>query len=182
MAGRSFDDLRLREAPSLGHIDFDALESTRFPDGAGFPDSYRAFVRGAGWGRSFGLWLIYPPLLPGYADSWQGRAAELNDRFHTSYRDGRIEEFDWMVEPDGVWSLPDSLQLFGWSENGDGLLWETAARNEDGEFPVWESRSFDSLYRLGDSLYDAVPHLRTRAAGLFGPLAYDVEPLPPTRL
>ena len=55
------------------------MDSYRFPDRQGFPDSYRAFIRHAGWARTFGLWLIYPPVLPGFADGWQGRARNLTE-------------------------------------------------------------------------------------------------------
>ena len=78
--------------------------------------------------------------------------------------------------------IPDSLQVFGWSENGDALLWDTASRGADGEFPVWESRSFNSLHRLGGSFHEALPSIRTRAMGLFGPRTSDIEPLQPTAL
>lgn len=168
--------------PTLDHIDVEVLHSYRFADGSGFPGSYREFVRRAGWARSFGLWLIYPPVLPGYADGWHGRAGNLTSRFHAAYREGRTEEFDWMVEPDADWSLVNSLHVFGWSENGDALLWDTAARGTDGEFPVWESRSLNSLHRLGDNLNDALPVLRAGAGRLLGPRAHDIEPLPPTLL
>ncbi|MGV0155552.1 hypothetical protein ACSW29_19640 [Rhodococcus sp. GB-02] len=168
--------------PTLEHIDFALMDSYRFPDRQGFPDSYRAFIRHAGWARTFGLWLIYPPVVPGFADSWQGRAGNLTAHLQSVYEDGRDEEFDWMIEPDGNWSLFDSLQVFGWSENGDALLWDTASRGTDGEFPVWESRSFNSLHRLGGSLYEALPSIRARTASLFGPRTCDIEPLLPIPL
>lgn len=164
------------------HIDLVALDSFRFADGGGFPASYRAFVQRAGWGRSFGLWLIYPPVLPGYADGWQGRSAHLTSRFRTAYEDGQVEDFDWMIEPDGTWPLAKSLEVFGWSENGDALLWDTAARHADGEFAVWESRSLNSLHLLGANLDEALPLIRDRAMALFGPDLRDFESLPAVRL
>ena len=167
--------------PTLEHIDFDFLDSFRFPDGEGFPDSYRAFIRHAGWARTLGLWLIYPPDLSGFADGWKGRAGHLTAHLHRVYREGRDEEFDWMVEPDATWSLPRSLHVFGWSENGDALPWDTASRGADGEFPVWESRSLNSLHRLGESLFEALPSIRTQTLRLLGPHTYDIEPFLPTR-
>lgn len=86
-----------------------------------------------------------------------------------------------MVEPDATWSLPRSLHVFGWSENGDALLWDTASRGADGEFPVWESRSLNSLHRLGESLFEALPSIRTQTLRLLGPHTYDIEPLLPSR-
>lgn len=165
--------------PTLEHIDLEVLDSCRFPDGSGVPESYRAFIRYAGWGR---LWLIYPPVLPGFADGLQGRAEKLTTHFRAVYREGQEEDFDWMVEPDADWSRPVSLRVFGWSENGDALLWDTASRAPDGEFAVWESRSLDALHKLGGSLSEALPLIRARAHGLFGSPGHDVEPLPAVRL
>lgn len=168
--------------PSTAHIDFAALESFRFPDGLGYPPSYQAFVRECGWARTFGLWLIYPPVLPGYADGRE-RADNLTARFLDSYLDGQSEEFDWMVEPDGTWGTPASLRVFGWSENGDALLWDTSERRRDGEFPVWESRGLNALHLLGGSLAEALPLLRERANAHSEPAdGVDVEPLTPARL
>lgn len=174
--------LRLSAPATTNHIDHDLLTGYRFEDGDGFPDSYRAFVAHVGWARLFGLWLIYPPVLPGYADGWQGRAQNLTDAFRVAYRDGRAEDFTWMVEPDGDWSMVDGLQTFGWSENGDLLLWDTSSRTGDGEFTIWVSLSWNSLHRLGASLREALPVLRTRAAGLFGELPHDAESLQATRI
>ncbi|MDX2565525.1 hypothetical protein PV371_39325, partial [Streptomyces sp. TX20-6-3] len=122
-------DLRLLGSPTIEHIDFDVLDGYRFADGEGFPASYRAFVRHAGWGRAFGLWLVYPPVRSGYADGLHGRGTQLTSRFRASYRDGESEAFDWMVEPDGHWSLAATLEVFAWSENGDALLWDTGSVN-----------------------------------------------------
>lgn len=169
-------------APSNGHIDFSALGSFRFADGLGYPDSYRAFISEYGWARTFGLWLIYPPVRPGYADGRQ-RAENLTERFLASYLDGQAEEFDWMVEPDGTWETATSLRVLGWSENGDALLWDTSARRADGEFPVWESRGCDSLHLLGATLTDALPRMRERAYALAREgTRVDIEPLTATRL
>ncbi|MFI5427532.1 hypothetical protein [Aeromicrobium sp. UC242_57] len=126
--------------------------------------------------------MIYPPVLPGYADGWQGRSAHLTGQLRAAYADGQSEEFDWMVEPDGDWTLADSLQVFGWSENGDALLWDISARDAHGELPVWESRSMNSLHRLGANLYQALPIIRDRATEVFAPRQHDVEPLTAARL
>ena len=168
--------------PTLEHVDLEVLDSYRFPDGAGFPESYTAFIRHAGWARLFDLWLIYPPVLPGFADGLQGRGENLTSHFHAVYREGQEEELDWMVEPDADWSLPASLRVFGWSENGDALLWDTASRTPDGEFTVWESPSLDALRKLGGSLSEALPLLRARTHELFGSSGHDIEPLPAVRL
>ncbi|WEH33066.1 hypothetical protein PZB75_06555 [Streptomyces sp. AM 4-1-1] len=182
MISDAMTELRLRDSPTSRHIDFGALDGYRFADGEGFPASYRAFVRYAGWGRTFGLWLIYPPVRPGYADGLHGRGAQLTKRFRASYRDGEREAFDWMVEPDGHWSLAATLEVFAWSENGDALLWNSASRTTDGEFPIWESRGVDSLHHLGTDLREALPLMRERSDSVFGPRPFDVEPLPATRL
>jgi len=135
----------LPTAPTLDHVDVIALERTVLPDGGPFPPSYRAFVRAAGWGRLFGLWLVYPPVQAGYANGWPGRTSRLTERFHAAYAYGRAHDFDWMVEPDGDWSLAERLHVFAWSENGDALLWELGSRDAHCELVIWESRGLNSL-------------------------------------
>ncbi|MFM1726555.1 hypothetical protein ABEU20_000233 [Rhodococcus sp. PAM 2766] len=177
-----FSSIRVQGTPTVTHLDLDLLESYAFPDGSGFPASYRDFVRGLGWGRLFGLWLVYPPVLDGHADGWQARSRILTERLREAYRDGRAEEFDWMIEPDGDWSLIDSLRVFAISENGDVLVWDTAARDEHGEFPVYCSQGMNSLRLLGRSLDAAVTVLRAETAELFGENEFDFEPLGAQRL
>jgi hypothetical protein len=174
--------LKVNGRPTLEHVDLELLDSYRFPDGAGFPESYRAFIRHSGWARLFGLWLIYPPVVNGFADGLEGRGENLTARFHAVYREGRAEGLNWMVEPDADWSLPPSLRVFGWSENGDALLWDTSSRTPDGEFAVWESRSLDALHKLGGSLSEALPLIRARAHQSFGSSGHDIEPLSAVRL
>lgn len=172
------------DAGSPAHIDQYALDAFRFPDGGGFPDSYREFVRSFGWARTFGLWLIYPPVLPGYADG-RGRAENLTARFRAGYRDGRAEGFDWMVEPDGDWALTETLEVFGWSENGDALLWDVSTRDDRGEFPVWESRGCNALALLGPDLDVALAQLRERPEvqpGAGAGARVDIDRLAPSRI
>ncbi|GAB2642881.1 hypothetical protein GCM10027068_23110 [Prescottella soli] len=178
MAG--FSTLRVLGSPTLAHVDLDVLETYRFADGGGFPESYRTFVRDFGWGRLFGLWLVYPPVLAGYADGWQARSRILTEHLHEAYRDGQDEEYDWMIAPDGDWSLVDSLRVFAFSENGDVLLWDTAVRDERGEFPVYCSQKMNSLRLLGPSLDAAAPVLRAEA--MSGESDFDFEPLSAQRL
>ncbi|WP_430335058.1 hypothetical protein [Rhodococcus sp. ACT016] len=177
-----FSSIRVQGDPTLAHIDLDLLDTYRFADGAAFPASYREFVRSLGWGRLFGLWLVYPPALEGYADGWQARSRILTERLRETYRDGQAEEFDWMIEPDGDWSLADSLQVFAISENGDVMLWDTAVRDERGEFSVYCSQKMNSLRLLGPSLDVATRVLRSEAAELFGDGEFDFEPLAAQRL
>ncbi|RLP76021.1 hypothetical protein D9V32_07645 [Mycetocola tolaasinivorans] len=165
------------ESPTLAHIDLDALEGGLLSDGTPLPPSYRALIRTVGWGRLFGLWFIYPPVLPGFADGRPGRTLRLGERFQAWYADSRAEDYDWVIEPNGSWELIERLEVFGWSENGDFLLWELGARDARGELPVWESRGLGSLHRLGGSLAEALPGLCARAgadrddpASLFQPL------------
>ncbi|WFR72819.1 hypothetical protein P9209_02605 [Prescottella defluvii] len=170
-----FSTLRVPGRPTLAHVDPDVLETYRFADGGGFPESYRGFVRSLGWGRLFGLWLVYPPVLEGYADGWRARSRILTERLREAYRDGQDEGYDWMIEPDGDWSLVDSLQVFAFSENGDVLLWDTAVRDGRGEFPVYCSQKMNSLRLLGPSLEAAAPLLRAEAAAFVSD--FDFEPL-----
>lgn len=175
-------ELSLAGPATVEHIDFDALDSFRFADGEGFPESYKTFVQRAGWARTLGMWLIYPPVRTGYADGRQ-RAVNLTARFLAMYEDGQAEEFDWMVEPDGDWDSARSLQVFGWSENGDALLWDTSARDEHGEFAVWQSLSLNSLHRLGNSLTEALSILRARTHAMpDSARGADIVPLSPARI
>lgn len=168
-------DYAAPSSPSLAHIDFGALDTFRFADGGGFPKSYSEFVRTAGWARTFGLWLIYPPVLTGFADG-RGRALRLTEQFRAIFRDGEEEDFDWMIAPDGNWLLAAQLQVFGWSENGDVVLWDTAQRGANGEFPVWESRGMNTLHLLGANLDEALPGLSERAGN------QSIEPLGASKL
>jgi len=133
----------------------------------------------AGFCRLFGLWLIYPPAVPGVADGWDGRGQVLTQQFHETFAAGRREDFDWLVEPDGDWELASRLVLFGWSENGDGLFWDPDDPSEE-ELAVWASYRFDSLHRLGPSLPSALPRLRDNAFARDAPA--DIYSLVPARL
>ncbi|MGW8484400.1 hypothetical protein ACWGJP_14805 [Microbacterium sp. NPDC055903] len=167
-------------APTLEHIDLDTLDGFRFADGAGFPPSYRAFIRHVGWARIYGLWLIYPPTHPGFADGLMGRGGRLTRRFHDEYAEAREQDFDDVIEPDGDWALAQRLQVFAWSENGDLLLWDPTERDGDGEFPVWESARMQSLHYRGTSLGEVLDGLRTRAGGLAQDASF--APLPAARI
>lgn len=70
--------------------------------------------------------------------------------------------------------------MFGWSENGDVLLWDTSARDEAGEFPIRESARMQSLHRRGSNLTEALPGLRARAGSLS--MDHDAQPLRPSLL
>ncbi|NKT04848.1 hypothetical protein GS485_08705 [Rhodococcus hoagii] len=178
----SFSTFRVHGTPTVSHLDLALLETFTFADASGFPPSYRDFVRNLGWGRLFRSWLVYPPVLDGYADGWQARSRILTERLQETYRDGRTEDFDWMIEPDGDWSLIDSLRVFAISENGDVLVWDTAARDGHGELPVYCSQGMNSLRLLGRSLDAAVTVLRAESVELFGENEFDLEPLDAQRL
>jgi hypothetical protein len=175
-------DLSLAGEPALGALSTDVLAGHRFEDGGGFPPSYRRLVERAGFCRLFGLWLVFPPVRDGFADGWPGRAGRLTQRFHAAYEDGRAQRFEWMVEPDGDWDVPGRLVVFASSENGDVLLWDTGSRTDDGELAVWLSTRLDSLSRLGASLDDALPRLRTLSEPFAGRAPADVECLAPAVL
>jgi len=174
------DELSVAGAPDLGAVSVDLLDSHRFEDGEGFPPSYGRLVRRAGFCRLFGLWLVYPPARDGYADGWQHRAARLTDRFRETYQDGQAEGFDWMVEPDGDWSLAERLVVFAYSENGDALLWDPSTRR-DGELAVWCSTGLDALTLLGPSLTDALPRVRELSGSFAERAVADLECLTPAR-
>lgn len=176
-AGDHGQHLTIDGEPTTAHIDRAYLADHRFADGLGLPLSYRRFVEQAGWGRLFGLWLVYPPVLDGFADGLQGRAARLTKNFQTAYASGREDGFDWIVEPDGSWDLVGGLAVFAMSENGDHLLWDTGHRDADGEFPVFLSVRFGSLTRLGASFDAVLPRLRADAGEFATAAPADVVPL-----
>ncbi|MEA1263641.1 MULTISPECIES: hypothetical protein [unclassified Microbacterium] len=65
------------------------------------------------------------------------------------------------------------------SENGDYLAWDTGARDDDGELPIFHTSRFNSLTRIGDDLYEAIEWLRR---GDREPDPLDFTPLAPTPL
>jgi hypothetical protein len=175
------DTLTLTGTPATSAVATELLDGFRFDDGQGFPPSYRRLVLRAGFCRLFGLWLVYPPAADGFADGWQHRAAHLTDRFRAAYQDGEAEEFDWMVEPDGDWSIARRLVVFAFSENGDALLWDTVSRTGDGELAVWSSTGLNALTYLGRSLTEALPRLRGSSAPFAERAVADLECLAPAR-
>ncbi|QIK71388.1 hypothetical protein G7070_02660 [Propioniciclava coleopterorum] len=168
-------DLRIDGTPTRAHVDAAALEQP-----GAYPPSYRAFVAHAGWGRLFGLWLVLPPVLPGHADGLPATGDALTAFVRADYADSRADDFDWVIEPDGSWDLVEHLVVFGISENGHHLLWDTSRRDAAGEFAVWVSDRGQSLRRLGDDLEAALP-LLSELAGPLAPAGHDVSPLPATR-
>ncbi|MFF3064309.1 hypothetical protein ACFVQ3_07115 [Oerskovia sp. NPDC057915] len=175
------DELTLTGKPALDAVATELLEGFRFDDGEGFPSSYRRLVGRAGFCRLFGLWLVYPPARDGFADGWQHRAARLTDRFRATYEDGQAEGFDWMVEPDGDWSIARRLVVFAFSENGDALLWDPSTRT-GGELAVWCSTGLNALTLLGASWSLALPRLRALSEPFATGAAADVECLTPARV
>ena len=182
MANEEIDTLVIRGRPTLAHVDLDALEAFELPDAGGLPPSYVAFIRHAGWARTFGLWLIYPPVLTGYADGLLGRGGHLTEVVRARYAEAETDGYDWVVEPDGSWAMTPSLQVFGWSENGDVLMWDASARGSDGELPVWVSYGMNSLHYAGATLGAALATIRARVPERPAGAGYDVEPLSAVRL
>lgn len=146
-------------------LDEGTIEHHRLPDGAGLPPSYVSFVRTFGWGRLFGLWLVYTPVPSGFGDGVVGRGGHLTDRLHEEFREGQTEGDDGKIEPDGSWEIAERLVVFAMSENGDYLAWDTGARDRDGELPIFHTARFDSLTRIGDDLHEAVEALRGHRFG-----------------
>ncbi|MFB6609012.1 hypothetical protein ACFCVO_01715 [Agromyces sp. NPDC056379] len=143
-------------------LDEHAVENHRLPDGAGLPPSYVSFVRAFGWGRLFGLWLIYTPVPSGFADGVVGRGGYLTEKLHEDFSEGRIEGYDWKIEPDGSWDTAQRLAVFAMSENGDYLAWDTGARDDNDELPIYHTSRFNSLANIGCNLYEAIEWIRER--------------------
>lgn len=167
--------------PPAPVLDEDTIENHRLPDGAGLPPSYVSFVRSFGWGRLFGLWLIYTPVPSGFGDGVVGRGRYLTEQLHEDFSEGRAEGYDWKIEPDGSWEIAQRLTVFAMSENGDYLAWDTGVRDDDGELPIYRTVRFDSLTNIGRDLHDALEWLRERASDTdLDPV--DFTPLIPTAL
>ncbi|WP_130505618.1 SMI1/KNR4 family protein [Microterricola gilva] len=157
------------------------IEHHRLPDGVGFPPSYVSFVRAFGWGRLFGLWLIYTPVSSGFADGVVGRGRYLTEQLHDDFSEARVEGYDWKIEPDGSWDTAQRLTVFAMSENGDYLAWDTGARDDNDELPIYHTARFNSLTRIGSNLYEAIEWLRERdSAPDFDPTQF--RPLVPAAL
>ena len=165
--------------PPVPTLDEHDIEGHRLPDGRGFPPSYISFARTFGWGRLFGLWLVYTPVPSGFGDGVVGRGGYLTDQLRLDFRDGRAEKYDWKIEPDGSWELAERLVVFAMSENGDYLAWDTGARDGDGELPIFHTTRFNSLTRIGGDLYEAIEWLRKADRE---PDPIDFAPLAPTAL
>lgn len=166
--------------PTAPLLDENTIESHRLPDGAGLPPSYVSFVRAFGWGRLFGLWLIYTPVPSGFGDGIVGRGRYLTEQLHEDYIDGRTEGYDWKVEPDGSWEIAQRLSVFAMSENGDYLAWDTGARDHRGELPIYHTSRFNSLTSIGRDLHEAIDWLR--ADGELRTDDVDFRPLVPHAL
>ena len=162
-------------------LDEHTIEHHTLPDGRGFPPSYVSFARTFGWGRLFGLWLVYTPVPTGFADGVVGRGGHLTDQLHEDFREGQADSYDWKVKPDGSWEIAQRLVVFAMSENGDYLAWDVGTRDRDGELPIFHTSRFTSLTRMGDDLYEAIEGLRGRG-GDEGDVPIDFRPLIPTPL
>ncbi|WP_292769571.1 hypothetical protein [Microbacterium sp. UBA3486] len=112
------------------------------------------------WNLTVGLWLIYTPVPSGFGDGVVGRGRYLTEALHRDVREGRAEGYDWKIEPDGSWSIAERLVVLAMSENGDYPAWDTGARDDDGELPIFHTSRFNSLTRIGDDLYEAIEWLR----------------------
>lgn len=162
-------------------LDEHTIKHHRLPDGAGFPPSYLSFVREFGWGRLFGLWLVYTPVPSRFGDGVVGRGGYLTDQLHREFHEGRAEGYDWKIEPDGSWELAERLVVFAMSENGDYLAWDTGVRDTDGELPIFHTSRFDSLTCIGNDLHEAIEWLR-RDSSDPAVESGDFQPLVPVRL
>ena len=161
-------------------LDPRVLDGHRLSDGGGLPPSYGSFVRAFGWGRLFGLWLVYTPVPSGRADGLLGRGGALTTRLREEFGEWQREGYDWAIEPDGAWDLPSRLEVFAMSENGDYLAWDTGSRDAEGELTIYLTSRFTSLTRFGDDLHEVVERLRPQDAG--AEPGADFEPLEPVLL
>jgi len=99
------------------------------------PPSYKNFVKQYGEGLLCGLFLIYVPNSEDEnIDLFKKYAFEKNiikEHIESGYWNNFIESQELSKQ----WFL--SLEPFGSSENGDILCWDTAKRDQSGEYPIY---------------------------------------------
>ncbi|AZS38909.1 MULTISPECIES: hypothetical protein [Microbacterium] len=148
------------DRPRAPILDADAIDDHRMDDGLGFPPSYVSFVREFGWGRLFGLWLIYTPVPAGFGDGVLGRGRRLTEQLRDAFRESQALGYDWIVEPRESWDVTKRLTVFATSENGDYLAWDTGSRDGRLEMPIYHTTRFNSLTRIGSDLFESIEWLR----------------------
>lgn len=131
------------------------LESFRFSNGKGFPESYKRFVKQYGYGVALEEFHIYLPM-ENYGDSIFVRTEGIKN---TYIDDVNNDDIWFSIAPDGSPVLLKRLFPFASSDNGLYLFWDPES-GTDNEFDIYLTDFRGIGFRkIGQSLYEAVDNL-----------------------
>jgi len=131
------------------------LESFRFSNGKGFPESYKRFVKQYGYGLALEEFHIYLPM-ENYGDSLFVRTEGIKN---TYIDDVNNDDIWFSIAPDGSPELLKRLFPFASSDNGLYLFWDPEL-GTDNEFDIYLTDFRGIGFRkIGQSLYEAVDNL-----------------------
>ena len=131
--------------------DIEELENYRFPNGKGFPESYKEFVLKYGYGLTLEEFHIYLPM-GGYGDSLFIRTEEIKN---TYIDDVGNDEIWFDLEPDGSADLLKRLFPFASSDNGLYLFWDY---ENDFDIYLTDFRGI-GFRKAGKSLHEMIENL-----------------------
>ncbi|HET7414660.1 MAG TPA: SMI1/KNR4 family protein, partial [Arthrobacter sp.] len=134
----------LRPLKSLSLPDEPILGNKRLPP------SYETFMRRFGYGRLFGLLIVFPA-----ENACPDSLAKQGEKVRGFILEALAEEY-LEFEPDGSESMARSLYPFAMSENGEYFAWDTGSA-ENGEYPIYciGSRMAGITYAASD-MYELV--------------------------
>ncbi|WP_344825259.1 SMI1/KNR4 family protein [Chryseobacterium ginsenosidimutans] len=152
--------------------DIEELENYKFPNGKGFPDSYKKFVLKYGYGLTLEEFHIYLPM-GDYGDSLFVRTKEIK----STYIDDVNNDDIWFdIEPDGSPELLKRLFPFASSDNGLYLFWDYESETDQDEFDIYLSDFRGIGFRkVGKSLYELIENLTNSNYKSF--LSFSTQPL-----
>ncbi|WP_437921541.1 SMI1/KNR4 family protein [Sphingobacterium sp. LRF_L2] len=154
--------------------DLNTLENFRFPNGLGFPTSYKNFVLKYGYGVALGEFHIYLPM-GSYGDSLFVRSSEIQNTYINDVNENDIW-FD--LDPDGSPDLLKRLFPFASSDNGLYLFWDPSS-DGDQEFDIYITDFRGIGFRkVGQSLNELFDNLTESNFRNF--LPFSSQPLPKT--
>lgn len=135
--------------------DITELESFRFPNGKGLPESYKKFVLQYGYGLALEEFHIYLPM-GDYGDSLFVRTEEIK----STYIDDVNNDDIWFdIEPDGSPELLKRLFPFASSDNGLYLFWDYESKsNNEMDIYLTDFRGI-GFRNVGKSLYEVMDNL-----------------------
>lgn len=158
MIDKDFDLCVVNDLPRE-YGDLDVLETFKFKNNYGFPESYKNFVKEFGYGLVLEEFIVYIPM-GNYGDSIFVRSEEIKSYYIDEVYSGEIES--WVMQPDGTVEILKRLYPFGFSENVSYLFWDIGSFNNS-EFDIFIAdfsggigfrRVAKDLYELFEKLTD----------------------------